>query len=80
MMKKQADREDYKVPIKVKGSTLWLKLILGDGFPVISPQIQVMSNVSHQSIQEQTYLYTGPAMRQWNPQGSHLINVVKMIE
>ena len=39
LMKKQPDREDYKVPIKVKGSTLWLKVILGDGFPVISPQV-----------------------------------------
>ena len=26
LMKSQADRHDYKVPIKVKGATLWLKL------------------------------------------------------
>jgi len=79
-MKSQADRHDYKVPIKVKGATLWLKLILGDGFPAISPQLQVMSNVQHPAIQEKTFMYVGPAMQSWNPQGSHLINVVKLIE
>lgn len=54
--------------------------MLGDGFPVISPQIQVMSNVSHPAIQENTFYYTGHAMRQWNPQGSHLVNVVRLLE
>lgn len=45
LLKKLADREDHKVPINVKGATLFLKLMLGDGFPVISPHIQIMSNV-----------------------------------
>lgn len=26
LLKKMPDRQDYKVPIKVKGATLWLKL------------------------------------------------------
>ena len=54
--------------------------MLGDGFPQISPHIQVMSNVSHPAIQENTFYYTGRAMQQWIPGSSHLINVVKMIE
>lgn len=54
--------------------------ILGDGFPVISPHIQIMANVQHPSVKDGTFYYVGPAMQQWNPQGSHLINVVKQIE
>lgn len=50
LLKKLPDREDWKVPIKVKGATLWIKVMLGDGFPVISPHVQVMSNVSHPAI------------------------------
>ena len=39
-----------------------------------------MANVQHPSVKDGTFYYVGPAMQQWNPQGSHLINVVKQIE
>jgi hypothetical protein len=53
MMKELPDRQEWKVPIKINVSTqpLYLKVILPDGFPVIMPQIQIMSRVTHQYIE-----------------------------
>lgn len=80
--KQLPDRDEYRVPIKIKVSTqpLWLQLILGNGFPMyIGPMIQVLSRVQHKSIENGTNLYKGPALRTWD-QNSSLVKIIKAIE
>ena len=49
LVKEFPDRQEWRVPIKLQVSSqpLFLKVILGQGFPMIAPQVQVMSRVTH---------------------------------
>lgn len=44
--------EEWRVPItlSVSSQPLYLKVVLAEGFPMIAPQFQVLSRVSHMSI------------------------------
>lgn len=68
MMKDLPDRQEWRVPIilKISAQPLYIKVILTQGFPALGPQIQIMSRVSHKSIEDGTYYYKGPALLNWN--------------
>jgi hypothetical protein len=60
-----ADRDEYRVPIKIQVSAhpLWLQINLGSGFPMyVGPIIQILSRVSHKFIENGTKTYKGPAL------------------
>jgi hypothetical protein len=46
---------------------------------MISPQIQVMSRVQHQSVEDGTFYYRGHSLANWSQQ-MQLINVIKAIQ
>lgn len=61
-MKSSNQREEWRVPIKVMGGPLYLKIIMSDAFPYVAPQIQIMAMVSHASINDSNKMYKGPAI------------------
>ena len=65
--------------LSVSSQPLYFKLIVGQGFPMISPQIQVMSRVGHKFIEAGTYYYKGPALTNWT-QNSQLVAVLKQVQ
>jgi ubiquitin-protein ligase len=73
------DREEWRIPIKIHNSPLYLKIIMSDAFPYVAPQVQVMAMVSHPSIVESSKMYKGAAFNNWNP-NSRLIEVLKQVE
>jgi len=68
LARKDASRQEYKVPIKLNVSKqpLYIKVILGQGFPSICAQVVVMARVTHSYVESGTYNYRGPALANWN--------------
>lgn len=81
IIKDTPERQELQVPIKISVSStpLYIKVILNQGFPVIGPQIAVLSDVSHQSIEPGTQKYIGSAIQGWH-NGSQLYLVVQQIQ
>jgi len=73
--------QEYKVPLKIAVSPvpLFIKVTIGPQFPYIRPVITVMSRVTHPSIEQATYNYTGKLLQSWT-ETSQLVVLVKTIE
>ena len=77
--KQLPDREEWRVPIKIKVSAqpLWLQVNLMNGFPMhVGPMIQILSRVTHRFIEKESIIYKGPAVASWD-QNASLIKCIK---
>lgn len=70
--------QEYRVPLTlpISQQPLFIKVTIGPQFPYVKPVVQVMSRVTHSTIEPNTYCYKGPAMAQWN-QNSQLDALVQ---
>tara|TARA_B110000285_G_C14881097_1_gene493952 strand:+ start:309 stop:521 length:213 start_codon:yes stop_codon:yes gene_type:complete len=70
-MKETAEKQEWQVPVKISVSStpLYIKVTLTSGFPLVGPQVAVLSDVTHPSIEPGTQKYIGSATLTWH-QGS----------
>jgi len=64
ILKQTEATTEYRVPLQLSVSPqpLYIKVTLGQTFPATKPTIAVMSRVSHQNIEPNTYSYKGPCL------------------
>lgn len=69
LLSETESQSEYRLSMKIASqpeAPLYIKLIVPFGFPVVRPQLQIMSRVTHPNVVPTTFMYSGPLIDGWN--------------